>query len=432
MVEVPGIQCYLFRRTYPELVASHLEGPTGFLALLADWIRAKVCKVNLTDLTVEIPSTRSKLYLCHCQHDKDVYRFQGAEIHVLAVDELTHFSAFVYAFLRGRVRLGGLQVPEHLREVLPRILTASNPGGIGHNWVRAAWIDPQPPLAVWRAPDTEGGMLRQFVPARLADNPTLTENDPAYAERLRGLSDDALVRAMLDGDWNIVAGGALDDLWHPGRHVVAPFPIPAGWRIDRAFDWGSSRPFSVGWWAESDGNPFDLPGGRGRLLWPKGTVVQIAELYGWNGKPNEGCRKTAAEIAREILAAEKAMGLQGRAQPGPADPAIYAVENGTSIADDMLRAGVRWTEAEAGPGSRANGLERLRGRLKTSLAAPMEAPGIFFFDTCRHSLRTLPVLPRDTRKPDDVDTAAEDHPYDMTRYRLTRGGPAAGMTPRKW
>ncbi|MBZ0145134.1 MAG: terminase family protein, partial [Rhodocyclaceae bacterium] len=327
MTQVPGVQCYLFRRTYPELVQNHLEGPSGFLSLLAPWTKTRVAKVNLTDLTIEFPATGSKTYLCHCQHEKDVYRYQGSEIHVLAFDELTHFTRPIYTFLRGRVRLGGLQVPPHLASRLPRIIAGTNPGGVGHNWVRSEWIDPAPPFAAWRAPDESGGMLRQFIPALLEDNPTLQSNDPNYRKRLEGLDNPALVRAMLEGSWDIVAGGALDDVWSLGRHVVPHFAIPRGWSLDRSFDWGSSKPFSVGWWAESNGEPADIGGERRHF--PKGTLFRIAELYGWNGRANEGCRKTASEIAREVLAAEKAMGFAGRVQPGPADPAIFAVENGT-------------------------------------------------------------------------------------------------------
>lgn len=430
-VAIPGLQAYLFRRTYPELVSSHMDGPGSFYELLSPWLQSGQARINRSDLDVFFPATGSAIHLRHCQFEADVYRYQGAEMHVLAVDEATHFSAAQYRFLRSRVRLGGLELPASLRERFPRVLAASNPGGLGHNWVRSAWIDPQPPLAVWRAPQEEGGMLRQYVPARLIDNPTLLQNDPDYAHRLAGLGSPELVRAMLEGDWDIVAGGALDDVWSPSRQVLKPFPVPAGWRIDRSFDWGSSRPFAVCWWAESNGETVALPDGE-RLSLPAGSLVQIAELYGWNGKPNEGCRKVASEIAREVLVAEKAMGIAGRVEAGPADSAIFAVENGRSIADDMARVGVRWTDSEKGPGSRQTGLERVRQMLKAATAAPREAPGLFFFDTCRHSLRTLPVLPRDKKKPDDVDTESEDHIYDAVRYRAITPRRDAAWAARPW
>lgn len=415
-IAIPGLQCYLFRRTYPELVSSHLEGPGSFVEMLGPWLETGVAKLNVSSLDIQF-SNGSAIHLRHCQHETDVAKYQSAEMHVLAVDEVTHFSESIYRFLRGRVRLGGLKVPPEFAGKFPRILVGSNPGGVGHNWVKAAWIDPAAPMQTWRAPASEGGMLRQYIPARLSDNPTLTENDPLYGERLDGLGTPELVRAMRDGDWDIVSGGALDDLWSAGKHVIEPFQIPKSWHLDRAFDWGSSKPFSVGWWAESNGEAVEVNGQK--RSFPKGTLVQVAELYGWNGRPNEGCRKIAVEVARDILEAEKAMGLSGRVKPGPADSAIFAVENGTSIADDMARIGVRWEEADKGPGSRVNGLERLRKYLKASLASPMEEPGLFFFSTCRHSIRTLPTIPRDRRKTDDVDTASEDHAYDMVRYRVS-------------
>ena len=142
--------------------------------------------------------------------------------------------------------------------------------------------------------------------------------------------------------------------------------------------------------------------------------------------------RDAIRIAREILAAETAMGLAGRVEPGPADSAIFAVENGQSIADDMARAGVRWVAGEKGPGSRRTGLERVRRMLKAAAASPREEPGLFFFDTCRHSLRTLPALPRDDRKPDDVDTEAEDHVYDALRYRAMAPRASASWAARPW
>ena len=68
-------------------------------------------------------------------------------------------------------------------------------------------------------------------------------------------------RAWLFGDWDITAGGMFDDLWDASVHVVQPFEIPGTWYLDRSFDWGSSKPYSVGWWAESDGSDIKLADG---------------------------------------------------------------------------------------------------------------------------------------------------------------------------
>lgn len=421
---IPGLQVYLFRRTSPDLQKNHLTGPSGLPAMLADWIKAGVVSHNqqLGQFKFRNGST---IHLCHCQYAKDVYGYQGAEIHVLLIDELTHWEREMYTYLRGRVRLGGLKVPSTFKEgAFPKIVVGANPGGVGHNWVKASFVDDAPPMAIRQMPEDEGGMLRQYIPARLADNPT--QEQQQYKARLAGLGNPALVKAMLEGDWNIVAGGMFDDVWSEPRHVIQRFDIPTSWRIDRSFDWGSSRPFAVGWWAECDGTDAKLPDGTTRSF-PRGTLIRIAEWYGWNGKPNEGLRMLATEVAAGVLKREKEMGIAGRVKSGPADSAIFDTQNGVCIADDMARMGVRWERADKGPGSRKNGWERMRKMLKAAMQHPMEEPGLLVFDTCRQFIRTVPVLPRSERDQDDIDTAAEDHIGDEARYRISQQK-AAPMT----
>jgi hypothetical protein len=413
--DIPGLQVYLFRRTSPDLLSNHMEGPSGFPAMLAEWIEAGFVKINYSKGFIGF-GNGSKIFLRHCQYEKDVYNYQGAEIHVLMMDELTHFSKAQYAFLRSRVRLGGLNLPDRYRGRFPRIIGASNPGGVGHNWVKMTFVDSAPPMAVHQTDAEDGGMRRQFIPALLEDNPTLLENDPAYEQRLEGMGSPALVRAMRTGDWDIVAGGMFDDVWDRTKHAIHAFPIPASWRIDRAFDWGSSKPFSVGWWAESDGTP--APNGR---VFPRGSLVRIAEWYGWDGKnPNVGVRMPDVDIARGIVAHEKRMGIHGRVKAGPADSAIFSGNPGTRTTGEIMRSeGVHFTESDKRPGSRANGWEALRRMLTAAMQERPEEPGLWVFDTCSQFIRTIPTLPRDERKPDDIDTDAEDHIADETRYRVT-------------
>lgn len=412
---IPGLQAYLFRRVSDDIVKNHMVGSSGFMAILSEWIEAKKVTINHSNGTITFWNN-SKIWLCHCQHEKDMYRYQGAEIHLLGIDELTHFTAPIYRYLRGRVRLGGLRIPDEYKPLFPRIICGSNPGGTGHNWVKSMFIDIAAPGDIMPMPHAEGGMLRQYIPAKLADNPTMTETDPDYIHRLEGLGNPALVKAMRDGDWNIVAGGALDDVWNAEWHVLPPFDVPASWRIDRSFDWGSSHPFSVGWWAESDGTEATLRDGSTRNF-PNGTLFRIAEYYGWNGNPNEGTKRLAVDVARDILRMEAEMFPNRRVLPGSADNSIFDAQNGVNLADDMARIGVRWERSDKSSGSRKAGLEAIRKRLTASLTHPMEEPGLFVFDTCRQFIRTVPVLPRDQRKPDDVDSAAEDHVYDEVRYR---------------
>jgi len=421
--DIPGLQVYIFRRVSDDLTKNHMEGPSAFPALLSEWIDAGHVKVNYSKNSIEFWNG-AKIHLCHCQYEKDRFKYQGAEIHVLMIDELTHFTDTIYRYLRGRCRLGALRVPDRYRGLFPRVICGSNPGGVGHNWVKATFIDPAAPMKITPQPKAEGGMRRQYIPAKLEDNPTLTEADPDYVDRLEGLGNPELIRAMRDGDWDIVSGGMFDDLWHRDTHVLAPFDIPSSWRVDRGFDWGSSKPFSVIWFAESDGTTATMKDGTKRTF-PRGSIFAIDEWYGWNGKPNEGCKMLAVDIATGIVDREKEMRLE--VKPGPADTSIFDTQNGMCIADDMSKKSVRWEKADKSPGSRKNGWEMIRKLMKQ--ARTSDLPGLFVFDTCIHVIRTLPVLPRDQKNSDDVDTDAEDHAPDVVRYRCSARKRLATIEP---
>lgn len=323
----------------------------------------------------------------------------------MAFDELTNWPASKpIDKLRACLRSGSAPVAKSFR-------ASGNPGGVGHNWVKARYVDPAAPMK----PFYDGQMecWRVFIPSRLDDNPALQANDPDYWKRVKAATfgNEALEKAWRFGDWDIVAGGMFDDLWRREIHVIEPWSIPSSWTIDRSFDWGSSKPYSVGWWAESDGTT--APNGR---TYPRGSLFRIHELYGWNGRPNEGCKALAVEIADQIKETEAALGL--KVNPGPADDSVWDEENGNCIARDMAARGVYWTRAGKRPGTRKTGWEKLRKYLKAATQHPMEEPGMFIFSNCTHFIRTVPVLPRDEKQSDDVDTDAEDHVGDETRYRV--------------
>jgi hypothetical protein len=426
--DIPGLQVYLIRRTYPELIANHMEGPKSLRALLAPWVA--IGKVKIVENDIRFLHNGSAIHLRHCQYEHDMYNFQGAEIHCLLMDELTTFTNTIYEFLRSRVRMTGITVPEKWAGRFPRIVCGSNPGNIGHNWVKAAFIDYG--TATHETSDEEGHMLRQFIPAVMEDNPDLLRDDPGYRNRLRGMSDKALVRAMEYGDWDMVAGGAVSDLWDRKRHVIEPFIIPKGWYIDRSFDWGSSRPFSLGWWAESDGSPATI--GHQKKTWPRGTLFRIREWYGWNGKPDQGCRLEDIHIGRRMKEMELEMRVTlgtMKIHPGPADGMIFEAQPGKpSIAQGIEKGYGKnnlFYPADKRPGSRIRRLAIFRRLLSASAEDPMEEPGIFFFDTCLNgALRTIPTLPRDPSNPEDIDTKAEDHAWDDIGYRITTLRPTAG------
>lgn len=408
-LEIAGIQVYLFRRTLPDLRDNHLRGPTSFFVMLEKGLQTGQIKYRAQENEFEFPNG-AVLHLCYCDSENDVEKYRGAEIHVLLPDELTHFSEYQYRFLRSRVRIAGLVVPEQYKGRLPRVEAATNPGSIGHAWVKRTFITPKPPFEIWRASPDEGGMLRQFIPAKLSDNKYLMEEDPEYADRLRGLGADSLVRAMLEGDWNIIAGQAFEKLRRE-THCLQPFEIPEDWLRFGSFDWGSTRPFSYGMWAVAS-NPTEVGG----IHIERGALVRYNEWYGWNGKPNEGLRMEAPEVARGILAKEDGVKPVYRI----ADSSMWKVDGGPSIAETFNKHGCILRPSPKGPGSRHNGYVEVRARI----AGDKDGPMLFATSNCHSGFwRTMPDLVMDEHqfgiKSEQIDTDQEDHASDDVMYACT-------------
>lgn len=408
--EIPGLQVYLFRRIRDDLVKNHMEGPSGFREFLAGWVECGFVKIVEDEIRFW---NGSKIYLCHCKDEKDRFKYQGAEIHVLLIDELTHFTDKIYRFLRNRVRMVGVTIPAKYRDKFPRIICGANPGGVGHQFVKMTFIDGVEPLKAYRAANSEGGMLRQYIPARLDDNPSMASNDPGYEARLSGLGSDSLVKAMRDGDWDIVEGAFFDNFDHQ-RHVIRPFEIPFEWTCFRAGDWGSAKPFAFGWYAIA-GDDFTTP--QGAVI-PRGALVKYREWYGCKkdkqGKfiPDVGLKLDAAEVGKGI----KARDLGDRITYGVLDPAAFATDGGPSIAERISAAGVLFRPADnkrVTQRGAMGGWDQLRARLRGDDDG---RPMLFFFNTCVHTIRTLPALQHDEDRPEDLDTTAEDHAADETRY----------------
>lgn len=394
-------QGIIFRRTYPELHDIVLKSRKMFADCFPD------AEYNRSTHTWTFAGGEQLLFR-HMRNSEDYWSYHGHEYPFQAFEEMCSWPDLeCWNEMRSCSRSSNPDVP------IVRMGTA-NPYGVGHNAVKAHWIDPAPAGTPITDPDT--GMVRVRLHSHWSENKKLMEADPDYIKRLMADDNEARQKAWLDGDWNIVAGGMFDDVWDQRVHIVKPFPIPSSWRIYRSFDWGSSKPFSVGWWAETDGTPDP----RGRPLAPK-SLFRIGEWYGWTGKPNEGLKMDRKDIARRIVKLEGALGIAGRCRPGPADSSIFYAEEGrASIAVDMAYAGARFIPADKRPGSRVVGWEKMRAMLRAALEGNVEERSMFVFNRCRDGfIRTVPALPRDKVKLDDVDTDAEDHTGDEVRYMAT-------------
>jgi hypothetical protein len=465
---IPGLQTYLFRRTSKQVRSNHMFGSTGYMNVLKPFIDAGLVDINQSDNRIDffhkdedgrsLPT--SSIFLRHMQHETDCELYRGVEIHFLVMDELTHFTSYQYTTLRSCVRFGlkvdwqkvEEQYPFIKKGFFPRILCASNPGNVGHEWVKKAWITSIPEGELVQMADSEGGMLRQFIAAKLESNYHLLESDPTYKAKLIGAGGDA-ARAMLDGDWEIASGSALADVFDKTYNIIEPFDIPDHWYIDRGFDWGSSKPFAVCYFAEADGSSVKLHNGK-VFTPPAGTVFMIGEIYGNDPKesdPDTGCKLSAREVGRKIKEYEGSVRWGHRVMPGPGDGQIFEANRaGTDeCINDNLLAGYNsckiegnnssyinepaqelFTRADKSKGSRKKGLELLRVYLLDAHykevdgeLIPSEESGFIIFSNCIHTIRTLPNIPRDEHDSEDVNTESPDHLYDVCRYRLASARP---------
>lgn len=407
---ISGLQVYLFRRIRDDLVKNHMEGPSGFRAILAPWVLCGFARIVDDEIRFW---NGSKIYLCHCKDEKDIYKYQGAEIHVLLVDELTHFTEPMYRFLRNRVRMVGVELSANYAGRFPRILAGANPGNIGHLFVKSTFVDGAETYDIRDMPKSEGGMRRQFIPALLEDNPSMAADDPGYENRLHGLGSEALVAAMRYGNWDVI-DGAYFDCWDRDRHVVRPFSVPDDWLRFRSMDWGSASPFSVGWWAVV-GERIAVKNSVGRTVTlPRGCLLRYREWYGIkDGKPNVGLKLDNGVIGKGIADRERLEHVSY----GVLDPACFAEDGGPSISEQMRRGG--------GPSFRPADNSRVSGRGALGGWAEMRGrlvgdgdgnPMIACFATCHDSIRTIPALQHDDARPEDVNTDQEDHAADDWRY----------------
>lgn len=401
----PGIQIYLFRRHYPDLIANHMRGSNNFHQLLAPLVKPKRCRI-VGDKDIRF-SNGSNIFLRHLSNDNDASNYQGVEIHLLLMDELTHFTELMYTTLRTSVRLGSWKPPDMYRTKLPKIICGTNPGSIGHAWVKKTFVDHGSYVLVQTAPK-DGGMLRQFIPARAEDNPDLLKNDPGYLDRLEGMGNAALVKAMREGDWNAVAGAVFGEVWRHSLHVCRPFAIPANWDIWRGGDDGYASPASIHWLAQDK----DL-----------GTIYVIREIYQAGLLPDKlGARIRSMDRAIKLKWGPGDYDYNNDPINGELDSAAFS-DTGTgrpSRGQQMNTMGCRWRPCAKPKGSRIMRVQLMHHLLAENPADPAGFPRMRFFANCVHAIRTIPTLPADENDMEDVDCDAEDHCFDSITYGAGR------------
>ena len=300
----------------------------------------------------------------YCATENDVYQYQSAEYDVIRFDELTHFTEAQYLYLISRVR-GANPYPKQIK-------SSTNPGGVGHGWVKRRFVDAAEPGKPFSGED---GMTRIFIPSLLDDNRFLREGDPGYKKRLLALPERER-RALLFGDWNIFEGQYFSE-FSEREHTVSPFEIPREWRKYRAIDYGLDRLVCL-WVAIS----------------PAGTVYVYREFCESN--------LPISAAARGILE-RTPCGEDIYATLAPPDLFSRSQESGKSKAGIFSEHGINFTRT-------SNDREAGWLAVKELLCDTGGGSRLRIFGSCRELIRCLPALMTDKIRPSDCAT----EPHDIT------------------
>lgn len=399
------------------------------------------------DLNWSWPSGEELLFRA-VKKDTDYSRYHGHEYSFIGWNELTKYpTSYLYDMMISCNRSSFTEKdwpivkgkPVVVAPIPIEVFSTTNSKGPGRSWVKLRFIDPAPNGKIIRVKrkifnprtqlDEEFERTQVAIFGSYRENPYLPLEQIAY---LNSIKDEATRRSWLLGDWNVVAGGAFSDVWKQNFHVLPRFKIPYSWFVNRCFDWGSTAPFAVGWYAESNGEEARFVHGGKYFSFcpPKGTVIKIDEWYGTaEAGSNRGLRLSPGMIAKGILEREAKLIKQGwickSPNPGPADNQIRNVNDvdTETIEKRMKDSGVSWLESDKSPGSRKQGFELMTERFEAIIdpAKREVEKGLYYMENCRDSIRLIPVLERDEDDEDDVSSEGEDHLYDTDRYRILFG-----------
>lgn len=336
----------------------------------------------------------------YIENEKDYGRYHGHSYTRISLDEVTEYVSPLPLLKMKSTMRSPYGVPCTMR-------ATGNPGGVGHGWVKDRYVVHGPYVPYT---DPETGLVMMFIPSKMSDNKILMDNDPKYRGNILAAThgNEALRKAWLEGDWDIVAG-AFFESWKASRHVIKPFNPPPTWARFRSADWGSARPFSVGWYAivQETHVAENLMGDK--VILPKGCLVKYREWYGMKEKQyNVGIKMEIGEWAKEVVRRTGRETIRYTV----ADPSMWIESGGPSLAEQASKATEKKLAMRPADNKRIPGWTQLHSRLEGEDGNPL----MVFTSSCVNTIRTLPIMQHDKLNLEDIDSDMEDHAPDETRY----------------
>ncbi len=362
-LKYPGSKQIIFRRTFPELDKS-------IIRTALDLFPRAIFKYNSSKHT-GLFKNGSILDFGYCDSANDVFKYQSAEFDVIRFDELTHFTEDIYTYLISRLR-GANDFPKSVK-------SSTNPGGIGHTWVKERFIDIGEPNEVH---EFEAG-TRIFIPSKVQDNKFLMEKDKDYIKRLENL-DEKNKKALLYGDWDIFDGLYFEE-FKRDIHVCKPFEIPTEWRRYRAIDYGLDC-FAVLWIA----------------------INSLGECYVYREFAESNMIiSDAAKKANELSEGEKI-----KITYAPPDLWGRSQESGKSRADIFRSGGLILHKSD---NDRVAGWLCIKEMLKANANGDVK---LHIFSNCTQLIKCITSIQVDEKNPNDCATQPHDitHLPDALRY----------------
>lgn len=401
---VPGTKVLILRESFPELQRTHMRDAIAEYAVLPDGERPTW---RPSKKEWHFPNG-SIIEFGYCKTDDDVKQYLSAEYDAIFIDEASEFSKYRIEMLRSRLRTTRRKKAAgiHLHMIL-----ATNPGGIGHKYVKERYVVPTgygehtfDHVDEWQG--REVNRTVGFVRASVFDNPHI---DPAYIENLISLPEN-LRRQYLEGDWDVFEGMYWPDLvrhkdlgeghtveWH----VISPFEIPHEWPRIRCIDFGFAAPFACLWLA------FDQDH----------TCYVYRELY----QSGMNASDQARAVVKASVCRTGGVTAPERIDYTMLDPSCWHNRgNGPNIAGQYRQEGLYCRKAN---NARIDGWQRVREWLTTvEVRLPdgtvVEQPALRIFSTCTNLLSEFANQVHDKDNPEDLDTRAADHALDALRYGL--------------